>query len=161
VAVVGVTGHTNLTDRTVDIVRREIVEQLRPHSEELVGMTCLARGADQVFADAVLELGGVLAVVSPAEDYFTGITDPSARKRCDTYLAAAASTVTMDYPMSGPSAYLAASRYLIDNSDLLLAVWDGSPPTGGGGTADAVAYASRQGRPIVVVWPDGAQRQAE
>ena len=121
-------------------------------------MTCLARGADQAFADAVLELGGALDVVAPASDYFSGISDPASRERCEAYLVAAASMVTMPHETAGPAAYLCASRYLIDRCDLLFAVWDGSPATGSGGTADAVAYARERGRSIVVVWPEGAER---
>lgn len=157
-AVVGVTGHTNLTDRSVELVHQELLDLLRPRAKDLVGMTCLARGADQVFADAVLELGGALEVVIPASDYFTGISDPFSRERCEAYLGAAASTVTMPYESSGPPAYLSASQYVIDRCDLLLAVWDGSPATGSGGTADAVAYARDRGRSMVVVWPEGARR---
>jgi len=66
--------------------------------------------------------------------------------------------VTMRYENAGAAAYLAASQYLIDRCDLLVAVWDGSPPTGSGGTADAVAYAREQGRSTVRVWPAGTQR---
>jgi hypothetical protein len=156
--VVGVTGHSNLTDRSVELVHQELLDLLRPRANDLVGLTCLARGADQVFADAVLELGGSLEVVVPASDYFTGISDPVSRKRCDAYLDAANSAVTMPFETSGPAAYLNASQYLIDHCDLLLAVWDGSPATSTGGTADAVAYARERGRSIVVVWPDGARR---
>jgi hypothetical protein len=156
--VVGVTGHTNLTDRSVELVRHELLNVLRPRASGLVGLTCLARGTDQVFADTVLELGGALEVIIPANDYFTGISDPVSRERCEAYLDAAASTVTMPYETSGPPAYLTASQYLIDRCDLLLAVWDGVPATGRGGTADAVAYARERRRPIVVVWREGAQR---
>jgi hypothetical protein len=152
------TGHTNLTSRSIELVRHELLDALRPHASDLVGLTCLARGADQAFADAVLELGGALEVVVPAADYFTGISDPVSRERCDAYLAAAASTVTMPFETSGSSAYLAASEYLIDRCDLLLAVWDGAPATGSGGTADAVAYARERRRSITIVWPEGAQR---
>jgi hypothetical protein len=157
-AIIGVTGHSNLTDRSVELVRHELLDVLTPRSVGLVGMTCLARGADQVFADVVLELGGALQVVIPAGDYFTGISDPVSRERCTAYLDAAESTVTMPYETSGPVAYFSASRYLIDRCDLLVAVWDGSLATGRGGTADAVAYARERGRSIVVVWPEGAQR---
>jgi hypothetical protein len=157
-AIVGVTGHSNLTDRSVELVRHELFDVLTPRSAGLVGMTCLARGADQVFADVVLELGGALEVVIPASDYFTGISDPVSQERCEAYLDAAAATVAMPYETSGPPAYLSASQYLIDRCDLLVAVWDGSPATGGGGTADAVAYARELGRSVLVVWPDGARR---
>lgn len=132
-----------------------MVDLMRPLANSLVGMTCLARGADQAFADAVLNLGGALTVVIPANDYFAHIADPASRERCDTYLEAAASTITMDFERSGPAAYLAASHYLVDRCELLLAVWDGMT---GSGTADAVTYARDLGRSITVVWPDGARR---
>jgi hypothetical protein len=64
----------------------------------------------------------------------------------------------MPHKTSGPAAYLCASQYLIDRCDLLLAVWDGSPATATGGTAEAVKYARERGRPLVLVWPHGAQR---
>jgi hypothetical protein len=87
---------------------------LRPTSPasaaDLVGTTCLARGAEQAFADAVLELGGALEVVVPASDYFTGISDPDSRNRCEGYLRAAVSTITMPYQTCGPAAYLCASQ---------------------------------------------------
>lgn len=43
-------------------------------------------------------------------------------------------------------------------SDELLAVWDGRPAWGFGGTADVVAYAERTGTPVRILWPEGARR---
>jgi hypothetical protein len=156
VAVVGVTGHSNLTDRSLELVHREFLDVLRPQASDMVGMTCLARGADQTFADVILELGGALEVVIPARDYFTGIPDRASRERCERYLDVASSTVELPYATSGRAAYLAASRYLVDNCELLLAVWDGS--TGTSGTAEAVGYALERDRSIIIEWPKGAQR---
>lgn len=153
--VVGVTGHSNLTDQTSELARGELIEMLHPLAGDLIGITCLARGADQIFADAVLHLGGKLKVIVPAEDYFTSISDPVSREHCEVYLSAAEATIAMDFKKSGQQAYLAASRYLVDHCDVLIAVWDGSAASG---TADAVAYARDRKRPITVVWPDGAQR---
>lgn len=154
-AVVGVTGHSNITDPTVVLVYKEILRALSSRTAELVGMTCLARGADQVFADAVLELGGALSVVIPADDYFDQIEDSASRERCQHYLASATTSITMDNETSGPDAYLDASRYLVDHCDRLLAIWDGSSSSG---TSDAVAYALQKGRAVTVIWPDGAER---
>lgn len=152
---VGVTGHSDLTDRTAELARDELEKVLKPLSGDLIGMTCLARGADQVFADVVLGLGGRVRVVVPAADYFTSIPDPHSRERCEKYLSAAELTIAMDFEKSGPPAYFAASRYLVDHCDVLIAVWDGSTSSG---TADAVAYARDRDRQIIVVWPDGAER---
>jgi hypothetical protein len=74
---------------------------------------------------------------------------------CDHYLAQASSVQTLPFEHAGHDAYTAASKTLIDRSELLLAVWDGSTSSG---TGEAVAYARAQGREVAVVWPDGAGR---
>ena len=43
---------------------------------------------------------------------------------------------------------------------MLVAVWDGQPARGLGGTADVVAYARQRGVPMEVIWPQGATRDA-
>lgn len=152
---VGVTGHSDLTDRTVELVRDELEKVLPRFSDDLIGVTCLARGADQVFADVILGLGGRIRVVVPAVDYFTSISDPHSKLRCQRYLSVAESTVAMDFEKAGPPAYSAASRHLVDHCDVLIAVWDGSTSSG---TAEAVAYAQVRERQTIVVWPEGAER---
>jgi hypothetical protein len=42
--------------------------------------------------------------------------------------------------------------------DRLVAVWDGLPARGVGGTAEVVADARELGLPVEVVWPAGAWR---
>ena len=108
-----------------------------------------------MFADVVLELGGDIEVVVPAADYFDRINDQADRDRCDAYLARATAVHTLAHLSANHDAHLAASREVVDRSDLLLAVWDGSR---GSGTGQAVAYAQRLGRDVVTVWPEGAGR---
>ncbi|MGW5646007.1 hypothetical protein ACWEV3_27990 [Saccharopolyspora sp. NPDC003752] len=40
----------------------------------------------------------------------------------------------------------------------MLAVWDGQPARGFGGTADVVDSARKRGVDVTVIWPDGARR---
>lgn len=156
---IGITGHSSLSAPTLPLVADALHEALRPYAEDdLVGVTCLARGADQLFAQVVLDLGGAIDVVIPADDYATGIRDPDSRARFDALIARARHVHHMPYPKSGPDAYLAASKELIHRSDHIIAVWDGTPPDGKGGTADAVHYAKTLHRDITVVWPPNAQR---
>ena len=51
-------------------------------------------------------------------------------------------------------------RAVVDRSSVLVAVWDGQPSRGLGGTADVVAYARERGVPVEVIWPEGASRDA-
>ena len=48
---------------------------------------------------------------------------------------------------------------MVDRSERLVAVWDGKPARGIGGTADIVSYARQKGVPVVVLWPEGATRE--
>ncbi|MGY3204135.1 hypothetical protein ACVW19_004650 [Streptomyces sp. TE5632] len=59
---------------------------------------------------------------------------------------------------STSEAHMAGSEILVDLSGELLAVWDGKPARGFGGTADVVSYAERSGTPVRVLWPEGATR---
>jgi predicted Rossmann fold nucleotide-binding protein DprA/Smf involved in DNA uptake len=157
--VIGITGHSNLSDSSVGLVAGEIRDILKPYAEDdLVGITCLAHGADQIFAQAVIDLGGKIAVVIPAGDYADRIPNPESRTRFDGFLSQALAVYEMPFATSGPEAYFAASTELIRRSGILMAVWDGTPPDGKGGTADAVRYAKEQNRDVLVVWPAGAQR---
>ena len=47
--------------------------------------------------------------------------------------------------------YHARNRYMVDNSDVLIAIYNGEPK---GGTAYTVNYAQKQGKEIVVINPD-------
>lgn len=68
---IGITGHSNLPPATVALVDKALRVALAPYASDqpLVGVTCLAEGADQIFARAVLDLGGRLEVILPAPDY--------------------------------------------------------------------------------------------
>lgn len=68
--------------------------------------------------------------------------------------------LTLPNETANRDAYEAANRELLTRADVLVAVWDGSPPSGkGGGTADTVQDARAAGLPVEVVWPEGAARR--
>ena len=48
---------------------------------------------------------------------------------------------------------------MLGTIDELVAVWDGGPGTGKGGTTEVVAEARTRGIPVTVIWPDGAARE--
>jgi hypothetical protein len=152
---IGITGHTNLTPPSVPLVAAAVRSALATQAP-LSGVTCLARGADQIFAHAVLDLGGTLDVVLPSADYRERQT---ALSEFDALLDRAATVHTMPFPRSGPAAYMAASEHMLARVDSLVAVWDGRPSTGYGGTADVVHAARHRGLPVTVVWPRGAARE--
>jgi hypothetical protein len=155
---IGITGHANLSAATVPLVAADIRAALQPHAAGLTGVTCLAKGADQIFARAVLDLGGSVEVVLPANDYRTEKVAADNLAEFDDLLGKASSVHTMPFPESGRDAYMAASEHVLSTVTELIAVWDGMPAGGFGGTADVVAAARRVGIPVTIIWPPGAAR---
>lgn len=135
-----------------------IRDALAETGEPLVGVSCLARGADQVFARVVLEGGGELEVVLPAADYQERKVKPANRAEFTELIGKASEVTTMPYPESNRDAYLAASEHVLSAVDAMIAVWDGQPADGRGGTGDVVKVARERGISVTVVWPEGARR---
>ncbi|MEV8117992.1 hypothetical protein AB0O69_24290 [Streptomyces xiamenensis] len=157
--VIAVTGHMDLADDTLPLVRTALREAIAPHAGSgLVGISCIARGADSLFADVVLELGGKLVVVVPSRDYRQAKVKPGHAADFDRLSAAAGEILVMPYDSAGQDAYVAANAVLLERADWLIAVWDGAPPTGKGGTADVVEQAREAGLTVEVIWPGGARR---
>jgi hypothetical protein len=155
---VGITGHMNLTPESVPLVAAGIRKVLSEHEQPLVGVSCLARGADQVFARVVLELGGQLDVVIPAADYRERKVKPDNREEFEALIRQATNVRVLGFDTSNRDAYVAANETVLGAVDALVAVWDGAPPDGKGGTGDTVQAARERGIPVMVVWPDGAAR---
>ncbi|MDI5969388.1 hypothetical protein POF50_008510 [Streptomyces sp. SL13] len=155
-----VTGHMDLTADTVPLVRAALRDLVARHAVDgLVGVSCIARGADTLFAEAVLAAGGRLAVVIPSEDYRAAKVKADHAEVFDRLLGRADEVLVMPHATANRAAYEAANTTLLDRAQRLVAVWDGRPPGGkGGGTADVVVAARAAGVPVDVVWPTGAER---
>ncbi|MFC4564642.1 hypothetical protein ACFO4E_22520 [Nocardiopsis mangrovi] len=154
---IAVTGHRQLradVERAVDTAVRA---RLAAVDGPLTGLSCLADGADTVFARAVLDAGGDLEVVVPAAG-FRDALPAEHRPAYDALMASAARIHRLAHRESAPAAHMDAGRHLVDHCDELVAVWDGRPARGHGGTADIVGYARARHRPVSVVWPEGATR---
>ncbi|MER7667008.1 hypothetical protein ABTY61_00900 [Kitasatospora sp. NPDC096128] len=156
---IGCSGHQNLTAGTRRVVARAVAAQIAEVTDdEFVGLSCLAEGTDQLFAFAVLAAGGRLHAVLPSHELERSFRSAEALTRYRALLDLSTDVRTLPFAEPGEDAYLAAGYEVVDRCDLLLAVWDGQPAGGKGGTADAVAYARRKGVAVHVIWPSGARR---
>ncbi len=154
---VGITGHRDLGDRTQRLVTAALAAQLAPY-RRLRGITALAEGADQIFAERVLEARGALTAVIPAADYATAFATTTGAAAYRALRARAIEVVELPFARVSDEAFWAAGQRVVDLSDVLLAVWDGGPSAGVGGTADVVAFARERDVPTIVLWPPGARR---
>ncbi|KOV81723.1 hypothetical protein [Nocardia sp. NRRL S-836] len=154
-----ITGHRGLSAELEAEVDR-LIRAAVTTDDDVVGVSCLADGADAVFAQAVLDAGGELVAVLPAVEYRASLP-AEFRPVYDRLLARAERVVQLPHVTPDPDAYMEAGKRMVDElgeSAALLAVWDGLPGRGLGGTADVVAYARSRGVPVKVLWPEGASR---
>ena len=151
-------GHRGLPADTVTLVDAAIRAELQASGGRITGLSSLADGADQIFAQAVLDLGGQIETVVPAEKYRDSLP-AEARAEYDELLARSVAVHPMPFTEPTPEAYMAASEFMIDLAGELWAVWDGEQARGYGGTADVVAYAWDNGKAVEVIWPPGAHRE--
>lgn len=139
---IGITGHQRLNDPAGwSWVKQEFDRLLSSVSSPVTGISSLAIGADQLFADAVLQSGGLLEVVIPFVGYDSTFPEGHDRREYLRLLDCASDQEVLAGYDSDEEAYLASGQRVVDRSDLLLAVWDGLPAGGLGGTGDVVSYA--------------------
>lgn len=153
----GVSGHQVLPVAATKYVCGAIKALLSDAGENLVGVTSLAAGSDQLFARLVLAAGGQLHAVLPSQHYEETFTAED-REEFERLIALAETHEVLPFDAPSEQAFYAAGRRVVDLCDRLVAVWDGQPSRGLGGTADVVAYAQREARDVQVIWPAGVVR---
>ena len=153
---------------------RAMIDRVRPAGLAPISyrvLTALAEGADRFVARAVLEFPrATLQAVLPLtiEDYLEDFASEESRQEFRELLALCRCPVLLrtrnirDEQQSRAHeaelrnhAYGAAGQYVVDHCDVMLAVWDGKPARGRGGTAEIVDYALKQGRPVIRIWQGG------
>jgi hypothetical protein len=154
---IGITGHRGLSPPTARLVKEALRDVLAGYGASVTGVTSLADGADQLFARVVVDQGGLIEVIVPALHYREGLPAES-HTEYDDLLSHAIRLHRLGFTESTSEAHMAASELMVSMVSELVAVWDQQPPRGHGGTADVVAHARDRGRPVRVIWPDGAAR---
>jgi uncharacterized phage-like protein YoqJ len=157
--IVGVTGHrpnkiggfypNNGVRRWIrDEIRRHLLD-LKP-SKTISGM---AIGADQDFVAVCIELKIPFVAAVPFEGQES--TWPEhAQKEYKMLLELADEVVYVCAPGYSPEKMQTRNCYIVDNSDVMLAVYDGTP----GGTANTVNYANEVGKKLIFINPKDVPR---
>lgn len=124
----------------------------------------LAEGTDQIVADEALRVGYLLHVPLPCAPatYTAAFQQPepstgeSSRAAFGRLFGAAESVQILDGTpgvVLDAAAYAAVGRTVLRHTDVLIAVWDGAPAAGAGGTGDVVTQARLWQLPVVRIDP--------
>ncbi len=155
--VVGFSGHRQLADEAgVAAAIHAALEELRRESPgEWIAQCSVAAGSDQIFVRAALDLGlGWEALLPLPLAEFERDFSPAEWREVKALLDRAEHLHVVAESGSRDEAYLSGGFEIVNSCDVLLAVWDGQPARGKGGTADVVAYARAMLRPILIINPD-------
>lgn len=148
----GISGHQEIPPAIlprIEVALREEIARTRAKS----GISSLAKGADQLFAYAIIDAGLPLEAIIPCTNYELTFTDPVSATNFHVLLNSSRKIETLNYPDPTELAFLAAGQRTVDTCDRMIAIWDGAPAKGQGGTAEIVAYARKVGKPVFVIWP--------
>ncbi len=148
--VVGVTGHRSFPEPERVAAAVDTVLGSFETAGPGVVVSALADGADRLVARQALARPGwsLTAVLPmPLHEYLDDFDEASQWELVD--LLDQAGEVEELEPAGGrDETYLQGGRHVVDRCDALVALWDGRPAFGRGGTADVVTYARDLGRPL-------------
>lgn len=154
---IGFSGHQHIGDEAATaFVARSIRELLKKYQQQaqqqeqiLIVYSSLAIGSDQLFIQTALELNILFEAVIPCAQYETIFPSNAAIDEYNQLLHHAHKVHKLPVFECTDESYLAAGRWIVDHSDLVLLVWNGLPPRGRGGTGDTASYARLVKRPYV------------
>ena len=156
--VIGVTGHRFLNK--AEAIAAGIDEALDRIKEAFAGepmtvVSPLAEGADQLLVERVLAHSAAHLIVPlplSSAEYLTDFASSEAQGMFRCLLAKADEVIDLPHMPQRDEAYAAVGRYVVDHCQVLIAVWDGQPAQGRGGTAEIVALARQRGLPLAWVY---------
>lgn len=151
---IGISGHQNLDNKSDwDWVKLQIDKIILTdlHSP-LTGISSLAIGADQIFAKSILEHRGKLIAIIPFPEYQETFLNPTDKELYFSILKVA-KPVVLEKKGSSEQSFFEAGKKVVEMSDLMIAVWDGKPAEGLGGTADIVRYVKQINKRLIHINP--------
>jgi hypothetical protein len=152
---IGVTGHRFLKDTEVLIpaIDRVLTDiQIRSPNLPLTVISALAEGSDRLVTQRARALYGARLIVPlpmPLDEYVQDFEQDNSCEEFRILLAQATEIVHLPPAPNRLAAYATVGDYILVQSDILVALWDGQPSLGDGGTANVVAKARQLGHPMV------------
>ena len=155
---IGVTGHRTLINEEqllsgVDQVLDRIQGAL-PNTKITI-ISPLAEGADRLVAwRAMTKKDADLIVPLPLDvsEYMQDFSSKYSKAEFATLLEQATQVIDLPHMMHREDSYLAAGLYVLKQCDILIAIWDGQPARGAGGTAQIVILAREHQKPLAWIF---------
>jgi hypothetical protein len=160
---IGIIGHRDIKEDQEQRVREEIakvLEYFKSSANQIKAISLVASGADTIFYEVAKAHHLPVEVFLPfqLEIYQDDFTEAEDLKKFKTIAVEQQlkdkeplGLLHTDSKEERDQAYFNAGKFLVDQSDQVIAVWDGKSSNGQGGTADVVRYAEEKGKPLVYI----------
>lgn len=152
--IVGFSGHRRLVDAAgAGVAIRGALEALqRQIPGEWIALSSIATGGDRVFVQQARAMGLSWHAILPLpRAEFERDFAPAEWKEVEATLGHADHVRIIGDSGDREESYLDCGIETVNEADILLAVWDGDPARGKGGTADIVQYARSVHRPLLII----------
>lgn len=151
---VGFSGHRDISNpEAVEAKIGEVLDRLASEHGSLATVSSAARGADTLFLEAAKKRELPTLVILPSRrKQFEEAVSPAEWSRVRPHLEHTFQVEEIT-ASSGDDAYLEVGESIVEQADVVLAVWDGEKAAGPGGTGDAVEYATTTGKPLIRINP--------
>lgn len=161
---IGFTGHRSGYDE--NLIRpalTQVFTDLKARAAALGGKTDLyasvAEGCDTLCVEIArgLDMAAHLLLPLPQDEFAKDFSSPEiwerSRRQIDLALQKPGRDSLRVVPgeMTRPDCYFDQGIRILEAVDVLVAVWDGEPARGPGGTAQVIAHAQKLGLPVVVI----------
>ena len=150
---VGITGHQDLGPKETIAWLTDALETVVHQYPIDMGITSLAIGADQLYAEILRKNEKKYIVVIPSEGYEKTFTNPNDLEKYKKLLRGVSKKLRLPFEKPSETAFYEAGKQLVNLSDMVIAIWDGQPAKGLGGTGDIVEYALSIKKPVVHLNP--------
>lgn len=169
---IGITGHRQLSPQQLHLLEpviRKAINTIIDHHKSIDGTpdnslvfsSALAEGADTLFAQIVVrhyEAPLIAYIPFEEEEYRKDFTTTESKTAFEQLLhhnrvAKVKQTGSLLHTNDREALYWQVGVELVNNNTYILAVWDGQPARGKGGTAEVVAYAIQQHKRVVIINP--------
>jgi hypothetical protein len=150
---VGETGHQDRPNIRWDWVKGKLDAWLDKCRVPLEGWSCLAAGADQLFAERIIAHGHNHTAVVPFEGYEQVFASIEARSKYDVLLSKSRVVQLKLNGLPHQEAFLRAGHHVVNSVERMIFIWDGAEAVGRGGTGDIVSYARARKKIVAILNP--------
>ena len=136
----GIIGQQKFENVTVENWVRRTISNILKELEPKIGISSLAPGSDQIFAEEVVRSNGLLHVVVPCKAYEETFRDRNVLKKYEDLLSQASNVAVLNFNNVCDHSFFEAGKEVVNSSDCLIFVWNKLPTDGAGRSSEIFTY---------------------